>query len=215
MSSFKEQVNANIPKRKTELEIENELKFNISKDAEKVSDVIHRHILEKAKKHTDNGQYTYRGVLSSSIFTESSQFNDISLFLTKKEEKYIYKSKYSDYFIDILRSILSSDGISISDLMYSVCSHGDTDYNMPSTYFSKFRYQVSDENEGSGYDFKFLSKPQNFIDPIRVVRKYELQHSMSCSVKYNTFYYCKSIMICKEPMHSSKSCLWIGVRIEY
>ncbi len=215
MSSFRQQVNTNIPLKKTEIELANELKSDILKDVEKVANSIRWHILEKAKKHTSSDQYIYRGVLSSSIFTESSQFSDVSLFLTKKEEKKLYISEYSNFFIDKLRNILSSDEIYISDLMYGVCNHGDMDYNLPSTYFSKFNYQISDENEGRGYDFKFISKPQNFIEPIKVIRKYKLQHSMSSSVDYTTSYYYKGKMICEVPMINAKAYLWIGIQIRY
>lgn len=209
MLSFREQVNANIPRQKTEEESENELKHNILKDVEKVSDLIHQHILEKAKNHTNSEKYTYRGVLSSSIFTEYSQYRDTSTIFSKKEEVNIFKNKYSDFFITQLRKKLSPDEIFVGDLMYGVCSHRDSDYNMPSSYFSEFRYQLSDENDERGYAFKLLSKPQKFIEPITVVHKFKSQNSSF----YDTFCYCKRTLICEESMY--KSYLWIGVQISY
>lgn len=209
MLSFREQVNANIPRQKTEQELENELKLNILKDVEKVSDLIHRDILEKAKKHTSSERYTYKGVLSSSIFTEYSQYNDVPTFLSKKREQNIFKNKYSNFFIAQLRKKLIPDEIFVSDLMYGVCSHGDSDYNIPSRYFSKFTYRLSDENDERGYCFKLLSKPQKFIEPITVVHKFKSRDSSF----YDTFCYCKGTFICKESMYESY--LWIGVQIRY
>lgn len=212
MSNFRELVNANIPKQKTKIEIENEKKDIIRKDAEMISDRVRKNILDKAQKH-GSGIFSYKGVLSAALFTDCTGLVDTSTIFSYKKEQTIRRGKYADLFIKELKNNLSQDEIKVSELMFGVCKHSDIEYLGRIYSLRKEWWYELCEEYGRGYDFSFIGNTQSFDGSIREIIRYSNNHFSS---GISSWYYNKKLVCSYEPFgYSAKSDFWIGVRISY
>lgn len=184
MASFRDQVNANIPRKKSDNEIRNEMILFAQKDASTIAVKVKNRILELAKTHEYiPEEFKYDGFLLSRNYLNRTEHKENSFFGTYTVETITSLNDYAQILSQELKKVLEVDCIITSDWqLVSIFIDDEFIYSLGiDTHYNGKVYLIDEElNDLKHLCFKIINGPYPFDSAVRTVGKYDkLSHGKS------------------------------------